>query len=108
MKIFGLACGRKMDNTEILVKEALMAAEEAGAVVSFMRLADLHLEPCRGCGSCLKSMFEGGDGNCVIDDDLHLLDEQIMECDGLILGSPVYTSTPSALLKAVSGASSPW
>jgi multimeric flavodoxin WrbA len=101
MNILGLACGRKMDNTEILVKTALMAAGEAGAAVSFMRLADLDIKPCKGCSSCLKSMFSGGDGNCVLDDDLPLLNEAIMECDGLILGSPVYTSTPSALLKAV-------
>jgi len=101
VKILGLACGRKMDNTEILVKEALMEAEKLGASTSFLRLIDLDIKPCRGCSTCLKSMFEGGEGKCVIDDDLGILDEYIMECDGLILGSPVLTSTPSALLKAV-------
>lgn len=28
MKVLGLTCGRKVSNTEILVKEALMGAEE--------------------------------------------------------------------------------
>ncbi|MFC1945985.1 flavodoxin family protein [Chloroflexota bacterium] len=101
MKLLGLACGREMDNTEILVKEALMAAEELGARTSFMRLIDLKIEPCRGCSACLQSLFKGGEGKCVLQDDLHLLDAQVMECDGLILGSPVLTNTPSALLKMV-------
>lgn len=37
MKILGISCG-KMSNTEILVKEALMGAEELGAEVEFVRL----------------------------------------------------------------------
>ncbi len=30
MKVLGLACGRRLSNTEILVKEALMGAFETG------------------------------------------------------------------------------
>jgi multimeric flavodoxin WrbA len=99
MKILGLSCGREMDNTEVLVKEALMAAEEAGAEVGFIRVADLDIQPCRGCTSCLQSLFAGGPGNCVIADDMPFLDEHLMQCDGLILGSPVYTMTPAGSLK---------
>lgn len=99
MKLLGLACGRKMDDTEVLVKEALMAAEESGAEVGFIRLADLNIKPCQGCTACLQSLFAGGAGNCALEDDMPFLDEQIMACDGLILGSPVYTMTPSSSLK---------
>ena len=101
MKLLGLACGRKMDNTEVVVKEALMAAEETGAEVGFLRLQELDIKPCRGCASCMKNMSEGGDGSCVIEDDLRILDEQVMDCDALILGSPVYTMTPTGQLKTV-------
>ena len=31
MKVLGISCGRRMSNTEIMVKEALMGAEEAWA-----------------------------------------------------------------------------
>ena len=41
MKVLGISCGRRMSNTEIMVKEALMGAEEAGAEVEFLRLQDL-------------------------------------------------------------------
>jgi multimeric flavodoxin WrbA len=103
MKILGLSCGRRMSNTEILVKEALMGAEEAGAEVEFIRLQDLKIKPCTGCNSCVVDLFEHlGPGRCVIkDDDLPFIDEAIMQCDGLVLGSPIYEKTPTGLLKVL-------
>jgi len=103
MKILGISCGRKMSNTEILVKEALMGAEEVGAEVELIRLHDLNLKPCTGCNACVVNLFEkSGPGDCVIkDDDFPFIDEKIMECDGLILGSPIYEKSPSGLLKVL-------
>lgn len=102
MRILGLSCGRKMQNTEVLVKEAMRGAEELGADVGMIRLLDLDIKPCTGCVSCVRSLIQGGPGKCVIKDDLHLVDEQLMECDGLILGSPVFVLTPHGLLKVIS------
>ena len=102
MKLLGLSCGRKMQNTEVLVKEAMRAAEELGADVGMIRLLDLDIKPCTGCVSCVRSLMQGGPGKCVIKDDLHLVEEQLMECDGLILGSPVFVLTPHGLLKVMS------
>jgi multimeric flavodoxin WrbA len=101
MKILGISCGRKMSNTEILIKEALMGAEELGAEVELVRLQDLNLKPCTGCNACVINLFEkAGSGDCVIkDDDFAFIDEKIMECDGLILGSPIYEKSPSGQLK---------
>ncbi|MCM8711238.1 flavodoxin family protein [Clostridium sp. SYSU_GA19001] len=103
MKILGISCGRKMSNTEILVKEALMGAEEMGAEVELVRLQDLNLKPCTGCNACVISLLEkGGAGECVIkDDDFAFIDEKILECDGIIIGSPIYEKTPSGQLKVL-------
>ncbi|MBP2644876.1 MAG: putative NADPH-dependent reductase [Firmicutes bacterium] len=103
MKILGISCGRKMSNTEILVKEALMGAQERGADVELVRLQDLNLKPCTGCNACVIDLFEkGGAGNCILkNDDFPFIDEKIMECDGLILGSPIYEKTPSGQLKVL-------
>jgi multimeric flavodoxin WrbA len=103
MKILGISCGRKMSNTEILVKEALMGAEEMGAEVELVRLQDINLKPCTGCNACVVSLFEkGGAGECVIkDDDFKFIDEKILECDGIIVGSPIYEKTPSGQLKVL-------
>ena len=103
MKVLGLTCGRKLSNTEIVVKEALMAAEEKGAEVELVRLLDLDIKPCTGCNACVISLLEkGGSGECVIkDDDFKFIDEKILECDGLVLGTPIYEKTPQGLLKVL-------
>jgi multimeric flavodoxin WrbA len=103
MKVLGLTCGRKLSNTEIVVKEALMGAEEIGAEVEIVRLLDLDIKPCTGCNACVINLFEkAGAGDCVIkDDDLKFIDDKILDCDGLILGSPIYEKTPQGLLKVL-------
>jgi multimeric flavodoxin WrbA len=101
MKLLGLSFGRKMANTEVLIKEALMGAEESGIEVGFIRVPDLHIEPCSGCEACAHGLFGGGAGRCVIKDEFHFLDEHLMECDGVIVGSPVFVLTPTGLFKTV-------
>ncbi len=101
VKLLGLSFGRKMQSTEILVKEALMGAEELGAEVGMIRAHDLNIKPCTGCVACMQSLFRGGPGRCAIKDDITFLDEQFMQCDGLILGSPVYVVAPTGLFKTV-------
>ncbi|MBD7913189.1 MULTISPECIES: flavodoxin family protein [Clostridium] len=101
MKVLGITCGRKMGNSEILVKEALMGAEEKGAEVELIRLNDLNIKNCTGCNACVVSLLEkSSSGECVIkDDDFKFIEEKIMECDGLILSSPIYEKGPTGLLK---------
>jgi len=103
MKILGITCGRRNSNTEILVKEALMGAEEAGAEVELIRLHDLTIKPCSGCNSCVIDLFEkGGAGHCTIkNDDFDFINEKFMDCDGMVVGSPIYEKSPSGQLKTL-------
>ena len=101
MLVTGLNFGRNMQNTEVLTREALMAAKECGMEVALIRMLDLDIKPCRGCNACLHSLTEGGSGECVIKDDFAFLDEQIMQSDGLIIGSPVYLMAPTGQYKTV-------
>ena len=103
MKVLGISCGRRMSNTEIMVKEALMGAEEAGAEVQFLRLQDYHIKPCTGCNSCVEDLMDrGGGGHCVLkNDDFPFIDDKIMDSDGLILGSPIYEKSPTGLFKTL-------
>ena len=100
-KILGLSCGRKMENTEVLLREALMEAKGMGAEVSMIRLLDLDIKPCKGCCVCIHSLARGGSGECIIKDDFSFLDDQIMECDGLIVGAPVFVVGPHGLIKVI-------
>jgi multimeric flavodoxin WrbA len=95
MKVLGLSCGRKMQNTDILIKEALMGAEEKGADVEFINMLSLELKPCLFCKDCKVQST----GKCIINDDGQFLYDRIMECDGFILGAPVYSLTPPGILK---------
>lgn len=107
MKLLGLSFGTKLGKgpmggtNEILIKEALMAAEEMGVEAGFIRMLDFDIKPCKGCVACVMSILQGGDGSCSIKDDLAFIDEQVLEADGLIIGAPVYVLGPTGLLKVV-------
>lgn len=96
MKILGIVCSpRKAGNTEILVKEALQAATEAGAETELFLIAGKKIAPCDGCNACLK------DGVCKIKDDMQTLIEQMEKSDGVVFGTPVYFYNVTAQAKAV-------
>lgn len=101
MRILGLSFGKRMGKCEILVKEALMEAEKDGAEVSFIRMIDLDIKPCTGCGGCFSSKANGGNGRCIKKDDLQFVDEELMNSDAIIVAAPVYVLGPTGLLKIV-------
>lgn len=85
---------RKNGNSDILAKEALMGAEEAGAEVELMRLTDYRIEACQGFGLCL--FREEG---CHIDDDVKFIWSRIGQADGILLSVPCYFLESTAVLK---------
>ncbi len=103
MRILGLHCGRRMGNSEVLLKEALMGAEEAsGAETEIVRLMDLTIKPCTGCEACTKQRSRGEEMTCVQKDDhASFLMEKLVQCDALILSTPVYMLTPPGFLKMI-------
>jgi multimeric flavodoxin WrbA len=103
MSILGLHCGRRMGNSEILLKEALMGAEEmSGAEIEIIRLMDLTIKPCTGCEACAKKRSRGEKLECVLKGDHGpFLLEKLMNCGAVILSTPVYVLTPPGLLKMI-------
>jgi multimeric flavodoxin WrbA len=91
-KIIGLSCGRKNGNSEILLKEALMGAEELGVESEIIRAMELRVKPCTGCESCSITMSRGKEARCAIkDDDVPwILEKTLVEDCGLIVSGPVY------------------
>lgn len=84
-KIVGLSCGRKNGQSETLLKEALMAAEELGVTTELIRAMSLKVLPCMGCGNCDKT------GTCMLDDDVEwILEKCMVEDCGLIVSVPCY------------------
>jgi len=85
MKIIGIdGSPRKDGNTEKLLKTVLAGAKEAGGETQFLKLADLTINYCRGCGTCRAT------GECVMEDDMDRVVEAIQQSDVVVLGSPIY------------------
>lgn len=61
----------------------------------YLFLKDTHLEACKGCFNCVSRGIEF----CPLKDDRAIIEEKMEEADGLVLVSPVYVMTVSALMK---------
>ena len=96
MKILGIVCSpREGGNTEILVKEALQGAQEAGAETELVLVAGKEIGPCVACGGCIE------DAVCKTEDDMQPIYKQLEQADGIIFGTPVYFINVSAQAKAI-------
>lgn len=101
MKILGLSFGRKMGNTDILVKQALFGAREASpeAEIRFINTNKLTIDRCTGCGVCSTNLSKGKDNDCIVKDDMQMVEDAIREADCIIVGAPVYVLQPVGQFK---------
>ncbi len=97
MKAIGIVGSpRKNGNTEILTQHTLRAIAEEGLDTELIRLAGLDIRPCNACMVCRGEEEQP----CSIDDDLLPIYGKMKEADAIILASPVYFGSATALLKA--------
>ena len=75
---------RRLGNTSLLLKKAVDGAREAGAELEEVVLRDLRMAPCLEIYGCKKT------GRCVIQDDFQRVYDQLLECHGLMLASPIF------------------
>lgn len=95
MKAIGIVGSpRKDGNTEILTGHTLQAIAEEGLETEIIRLAGLDIRGCNACMVCRK------EERCPIEDDLFPLYLKMKEVDAIVLASPVYFGSCTALLKA--------
>ena len=87
---------RKGGNSDILCNEFAKGAIAAGNAVEKIRVAEKKISPCLGCYYC----SEHG-GKCVYKDDMADILQKIIDCDVLVLASPVYFYSMCAQLKMV-------
>jgi multimeric flavodoxin WrbA len=91
---------KKNWNTATLLKHALDGAESAGAETELVQLYDLKFSGCISCFSC-KKLGRTADGVCAVQDDLAPVLGRVKEADALIIGSPVYYGTETAVARAL-------
>lgn len=97
-KIMGITAGRKNSNSEILLKEALMACEEKGAEVSMINLRDFKILDCTGCTACTIGMSQGKNVGCTLDecDDKKKIMDYLLDQDAVIYSVPTYDLMPAS------------
>ena len=96
-KIIGLVGSPNTDGrTFQLVDAALDGCRKGGADTELIQLTDYVVDPCKDClpWVCLDTL------KCTYKDDAFVyLSEKILNCGGLVLGTPVYWWDTSAMVK---------
>ena len=95
--ILGLVGSPRTDGlTNQLVSSALEGATKAGASIDLVQMSEYVVGACK---DCLPSVCAGNLKCAYEDDNLEVLSEKILSCDGLVLGTPVYWSDTTAMVR---------
>ena len=87
---------RKGGNSDILCDEFAKGALAAGNDVEKIFIAEKKISMCTGCYFC-----KNHGGRCALNDDMADILQKIIDCDVLVLSSPVYFYSICAQLKTV-------
>ena len=71
-------------NTYIALNEMEKIFTNSGIEIEILHVGNKDIRGCIACASCAKT------GKCVFDDIVNETDKKFEECDGLVVGSPVY------------------
>lgn len=84
---------RRNGNTSVLLRKAVEGARKEGLTVEEIVLRDLKMSPCLEIYGCKKT------GRCAIQDDFQRVYDQLDHCEGLMLATPIFFYSVSALTK---------
>jgi len=96
-KIVGLVGSPKPDGlTNKLVSSALKGAEKVGATIEVVQMSECVVEACRDClpWICADNL------RCTYEDPhLQIISEKMLNCDGVVWGTPVYWGDTTAMVR---------
>lgn len=84
----------KEGNTYIALHEMEKVFLEEGVGVEILHIGNKDIRGCIGCRKCRET------GKCVFEDAVNEAAAKFEECDGLVVGSPVYYASANATLVA--------
>ncbi|ODS42379.1 MAG: iron-sulfur protein [Candidatus Altiarchaeales archaeon IMC4] len=85
----------KNGNTHVMVEEFLKGANDAGADVENVFLAEKEIKPCKGCFGCWVKT----PGKCVIKDDMEGSLSKFMSSDIVVFATPLYADNVTGIMK---------
>ncbi len=86
---------RANGNTALALSEMVKVFENEGIDAEIVHIGNKAIRGCIACGGC------GEKGRCVFDDAVNEIAAKFEECDGLVVGSPVYYAGANATLTAL-------
>lgn len=96
-KIVGLVGSPRTDGlTNRLVSEALKGAGDAGAATELVQMSECVVEACKDClpWVCADNL------RCTYEDpNLEAISEKLLNCDGVVWGTPVYWGDTTAMVR---------
>ena len=94
LSILGIAGSPRSDgNSDLLLREVLRGAAEAGAQTEFVAVRDLDMRPCIECNGCQRA------GRCVVRDDMTEVFDKLLATDHLVFATPIFFTAVSAHAK---------
>ena len=85
---------RPNGNTSIALAEMAKIFKENSIEVETVQVGNQMIRGCIACGRCRKEKL----GKCVFDDAVNAIAPKFEECDGLVIGSPVYYASANGTL----------
>lgn len=79
-------------NTRIALDEMVKIFEEQGIETEIVHVGNKDIRGCIACMTCKKT------GKCVFDDMVNEVAKKFEECDGLVVGTPVYYGSANSTL----------
>ena len=104
IRIVGISSSPRHANTEILLKEALKAAEEAFSDISieFYSMKAKEIKHCYDCKACERRYGPSPIDQCILKDDWAEVVRPLVNPvpNGIIMASPVYFTDVNAQMRA--------
>lgn len=89
------ASPRKSGNSDILCRQFMRGAQDAGHRAEIISLYDKNTGFCRACYACFKT------GRCVLRDDMEEIIDKMQQADVIVVATPTYFYSMNGKLKTV-------
>jgi len=86
---------RKGKNTDLIVNYVIEGLNEKKITVNNYFLDSRNISACTGCESCIET------GNCIIEDDVTIIIDNMKKADGYVFASPSYNYNMTAQMKSL-------
>lgn len=86
--------GKKNGNTDLICDAFIKGATEGGNIIAKHHLGQIEVNGCLGCNACRHGL------DCVQNDGMQEIYKDYIDCDMVVLSTPIYYGNISSRLKA--------